>query len=472
MQQRTRREFLLATGAVALAGTLSTRAWPRRAFAQTPGTISPSEWDYRSAKETAAALQARRISAVELTDHVIARIEALDQKINAVVVRDFDRAREAAKAADAALARGERRPLIGVPLTIKESFNVGGLPTTWGLVAAKGFVPQEDALAVARLKAAGGVVLGKTNVPLMLADWQSYNDIYGTTNNPWDLSRTPGGSSGGSAAALAAGFGPLSLGSDIGGSLRVPANFCGVYGHKPTHGIIPRRGHAPPGAKAIPRDIDLAVVGPMARSASDLALELDILAGPDELRDAVGYRLALPPPRHGALKDFRVLVIDTHPLLPTSASVRAALEKLSERLGKAGVTIASESPLVPDFASARSVCAARCSAIAIGWRPTAPGPDCASAGASCLPNGTSSSARRCRRRPIRTTTRCPTTRAGSTSTARNIRIRTSWSGPASPRPRGCQRRRRRSTAPTPACRSGCRSSAPILRTARRSPLPS
>jgi amidase len=352
MQRRNRRDFLLATGAAALAGTLSASAWPGPAFGQTAGSIAPSEWDYRSAKETAAALQARKISAVELADHVIARIEALDQKINAVVVRDFDRAREAAKAADAALGRGERRPLLGLPITIKESFNVAGLPTTWGVVAAKGSVPQEDALTVARLKAAGAIVLGKTNVPLMLADWQSYNDIYGTTNNPWDLGRTPGGSSGGSAAALAAGFGSLSLGSDIGGSLRVPPNFCGVYGHKPTHGIIPTRGHVPPGAKAIPRDIDLAVVGPMARSASDLALELDILAGPDELRDAVGYRLALPPPRHEALKDFRVLVVDTHPLLPTSASVRAALERLSERLGKAGVTVARESPLLPDFADA------------------------------------------------------------------------------------------------------------------------
>ena len=256
MRQRNRREFLLATGAAA-AGALSTSAWPRRAFAQAASTIAPSEWDYRTAKETADALQARKISTVELTDHVIARIQALDQKLNAVVVRDFDRAREAAKAADAALGRGERRPLLGVPITIKESFNVAGLPTTWGIVAAKGFVPQEDAVTVARLKAAGAVILGKTNVPLMLADWQSFNDIYGTTNNPWDLGRTPGGSSGGSAAALAAGFGPLSLGSDIGGSLRVPPNFCGVYGHKPTYGIIPTRGHAPPGAPPLPYNIDL-----------------------------------------------------------------------------------------------------------------------------------------------------------------------------------------------------------------------
>jgi amidase len=351
-ERHSRREFLLATGAAAATSALSTSGWPSRAFAQTAGTIAPSEWDYRSAGEIAGALQARKISALELTDHVIARIEALDPKINAVVVHDFDRARDAAEAADASLGRGERRPLLGVPITVKESFNVAGLPTTWGIVAAKGFVPPEDAVAVARLKAAGAVVLGKTNVPLVLADWQSFNDIYGTTNNPWDLTRTPGGSSGGSAAALAAGFGPLSPGSDIAGSLRVPANFCGVYGHKPTHGIIPTRGHAPPRVPALQRNIDLAVVGPMARSASDLALALDILAGPDELRDAIAYRLTLPPPRHLALKDFRVLIIDTHPLLPTSVTVRTALEKFSERLGKAGVTVARESPLVPDFAEA------------------------------------------------------------------------------------------------------------------------
>ena len=511
MKGHSRREFLLATGAAGVTAGLSTHAWPTLAFAQTAGAIPPSEWDYRTAKEIAGALQARKISAVELTDHVIARIEALDQKINAVVVRDFDRARDAAKAADAALGRGERWPLLGVPITIKESFNVAGLPTTWGIVAAKGFVPQEDAVTVARVKAAGAVVLGKTNVPLMLADWRSFNDIYGTTNNPWDLARTPGGSSGGSAAALAAGFGPLSLGSDIAGSLRVPANYCGVYGHKPTHGIIPTRGHTPPNIPAIPRDIDLAVVGPMARSASDIALELDILAGPDELRDAVAYRLALPPPRHEVLKDFRVLVVDTHPLLPTGASVRAALEKLSDRLGKAGVTVARESPLLPDFAeAARLYMRLLLPAFSASWpleqydqvkaaaAALPPGDNsltaerlrgavlshrdwmaadsaragCASAGANCLHNGTPWSARRCRRRLTRTITRCPTTRARSTSTARSIPTRTSWSGPESPRPRACRRRRRRSTAPTPACRSGCRSSAPISRTARRSPLPS
>src|SRR5262249_46327564 len=193
-----------------------------------------SDLDYRTSTELVGLLAARKVSAVELFERSVARIEARDKAINAVVVRDFDRARDAAKAADAALARGQRAPLLGVPMTVKESYNVAGLPTTWGLPAGKDFRPNDEALCIARLKAAGAVILGKTNVPLSLADWQSYNDIYGTTNNPWDAARTPGGSSGGSAAALAAGYVSLELGSDIGGSLRVPAHYCGVFAHKPS----------------------------------------------------------------------------------------------------------------------------------------------------------------------------------------------------------------------------------------------
>jgi len=190
------------------------------------------------------------------------------------VVRDFERARAAAIEADRALARGERGPLLGVPMTVKECANVAGLPTTWGIPGTERIPVTEDAVAVTRLKSAGAVVLGKTNVPLMLADMQSYNAIYGTTNNPWDLARTPGGSSGGAAAALAAGYVPLELGTDIGGSLRIPAHFCGVFAHKPTHGIVPLRGIVPPGTPSlsVPVRQDMAVAGPMARSAGDLAL--------------------------------------------------------------------------------------------------------------------------------------------------------------------------------------------------------
>ncbi|MDE2331446.1 MAG: amidase, partial [Bradyrhizobium sp.] len=204
--------------------------------------MAGSQWSFESAIGLSAALAAKKVSAVELAQDVIARIERHDGKINAICVRDFARGLDAARAADAARGRGENKPLLGIPLTVKESFNVAGLPTTWGFPAQKDFVAPDDALAVSRVKDAGGVILGKTNVPVGLGDWQSYNDIYGTTNNPYDLARTPGGSSGGSSAALAAGYGPLSLGSDIGGSLRVPAFHCGVYAHKPTFGIVASRG--------------------------------------------------------------------------------------------------------------------------------------------------------------------------------------------------------------------------------------
>jgi amidase len=365
MRDQTRRDVLLASGA--LATTIAAAAAGRKALAQNANSVAASHWDYRSIKELTDALQGRKISSLELVDHAIARIEALDGRLNAVVVRDFERAREAAKAADVALARGEQRPLLGIPVTIKELFNIAGLPTTWGDPQFKDFVPKEDAILVSRTKSAGAVILGKTNVPFRGTDIQSYNDLYGTTNNPWDLARTPGGSSGGSAAALAAGFGSLSFGSDIGGSLRVPAHFCGVCAHKPTLGLVPLRGQVPPTAPPLPRESDLAVVGPMARTADDLALALDVVAGPDEERAGIGYRLALRPPRHDDLKSFRVLVINTHPLMPTASAVRGALDRLSERLARASVKVEYASPLLPDLAeSARIYMRLRAGTLPIG----------------------------------------------------------------------------------------------------------
>jgi amidase len=313
--------------------------------------LAKSEWSFATATELSAALAAKKVSAVELAQDAIGRIERHDGKINAICVRDFERGLAAARAADAELARGVKKPLLGIPITVKESYNVAGLPTTWGIPAQKDFTPTEDALSITRVKDAGGVVLAKTNVPVGLGDWQSYNDIYGTTNNPYNLGRTPGGSSGGSAAALAAGYGPLSLGSDIGGSLRVPAFHCGVYAHKPTFALAPSRGHTPPPFPPLPFDRDLAVIGPMARSAADLSLLLDVIAGPDPMEAGKAYTLALPPPRHGALKNFRVLVVDTDPVLPTNAAVRAAIDRLAANLGKADVKIERQSPLLPDFAA-------------------------------------------------------------------------------------------------------------------------
>ena len=313
--------------------------------------MAQSQWSFKTATELSAALAAKQVSAVELAQDAIDRIERHDGMINAVCVRDFERGLQAARAADAARSRGETRPLLGLPMTIKESLNIVGLPTTWGFPAQKDFRPAEDALSVSRIKQAGGVILGKTNVPVALGDWQSYNDIYGTTNNPYDLGRTPGGSSGGSSAALAAGYGALSVGTDIGGSLRVPAFHCGVYAHKPSFGLVPTRGNTPPPLPALPLERDLSVLGPMARSAADLSLLLDVIAGPDPLEAGVAYRLALPPPRHGALKDFRVLLLDTDPVLPTSKAVRETIEKLAANLGKAGVSITRASPHLPDFAA-------------------------------------------------------------------------------------------------------------------------
>ncbi|MER7863017.1 amidase [Amycolatopsis japonica] len=307
------------------------------------------EWKFQSAEELTTALRAGEVTSAELTDEAIARIEQDDKAINAICVPDFDRARAAARDADQARARGEDRPLLGIPVTVKESFNMTGLPTTWGMPQHQDFMPAEDAVQVSRLKAAGAVVLGKTNVPLGLQDIQTFNEFYGTTNNPWDHDRTSGGSSGGSAAALASGFGALSIGSDLAGSLRTPAHFCGIYAHKPTVGLAATRGMVPPPAPALPVDLDLAVAGPMARTARDLTLLLDVMAGPDPLTHGMAYEVKLPPARHERLGDFRVLVIEDHPLIPTGAAVRAGVNRVADALVDGGARVERYSPLFPDL---------------------------------------------------------------------------------------------------------------------------
>ncbi|REJ85575.1 MAG: amidase [Acidobacteria bacterium] len=280
-----------------------------------------------------------RIGSEELTRLFIARIEEHDDELNAIVVRDFDRALDAARAADAARARGESLGrLHGLPMTIKESYDIAGLPTTWGDPAAKDNRAQRDAVVVERFKGAGAHFLGKTNVPLNLADFQTFNAIHGTTHNPWRRGHTPGGSSGGSAVALATGMTALESGSDIGGSIRNPAHFCGVYGHKPTLGIVPTRGHQPPGVPQSAQDPDLAVVGPLARSAEDLALAMEILAGPDVL-EAPGWKLELPPPRATSLADLRVALWPDDPLAPVSEQIAGRIREVGERLAAAGATV-------------------------------------------------------------------------------------------------------------------------------------
>ncbi|MGH7023763.1 MAG: amidase family protein [Caulobacteraceae bacterium] len=326
-----------------------------------------------TATELVAALAARQVSAVELARAAIDRIERVDPPINAVVVRDFERALAAAKSADDALARGERAPLLGLPMTVKEAHNVAGLPTTWGSEAFKDWIAPKDSVGVARLKAAGAIILGKTNVPPFLSDWQSANPVYGRTNHPIDHALTPGGSSGGGAAALAAGMVPLEFGSDIGGSIRVPAAFCGVFGHKPSHDLIPQRGHAPPGLEGA--GVELGVVGPLARSVADLELALDVLAGPDD-DEAVAYRLELPAPRHARLGDYRILIIDNHPSAALDSEIHAALGVAAQRAEKAGARVARQSDLLPDLAAAFAAYAAILMPIVTRGAP--PQPDLAS----------------------------------------------------------------------------------------------
>ena len=298
-----------------------------------------------SAGELAAAVRGGMLSALETTDAAIKRIEARDGPINAVVVRDFDRARDQAREVDQAIRRGAELPLAGVPMTVKECFNIAGLPTSFGLPFAKDYRPAEDAAAVRRLKEAGAVILGKTNVALGLGDYQVDNPVYGRTNNPHDLSRSPGGSSGGSAAALAAAMVPLELGGDAGGSIRIPASFCGVYGHLSSFGIISLEGHGPQGGGVIVGQA-WAAAGPMARSAADLGLALRVLAG-SEGRTAVGYRLALPPPRHDCLADYRIFVMTEHPTASLDSEIAAAIDDLAAALTRTGAKVSRKSELLP-----------------------------------------------------------------------------------------------------------------------------
>lgn len=338
-QGLTRRSFTKAAGVVGT-GLLA----PALAAAGAAGSAEPMA--FRSAVALAELIRSKAVSSVELTRYFIERIERYDQTLNAIPVRDFEGALAAAEAADAALARGQALgPLHGLPMTIKESYDVAGLPTTWGNPAWQDNVAERDAAMVSRLKQAGAHFMGKTNVPFMLGDFQSYNDIYGTTNNPWDLERGPGGSSGGSAAALAAGLTGLDAGSDIGGSIRNPAHFCGVYGHKPTWGIVPSRGHAPPGAVATP---DLAVVGPMGRSAEDLQLAMGIVAGADQL-NAPGWRLELPPPRMKSLSGLRVALLPDHGAAPVAREVAERVHQVGQVVAKAGGTVSDTAR--PEFVS-------------------------------------------------------------------------------------------------------------------------
>ncbi len=282
----------------------------------------------------AARIARGDLSPLEAVDAAIARIERLDGQVNAVVVRDFDRARDAARALDGQRPR-PNQPLFGLPMTIKEAFNIAGLPTTWGLEEYSGLIAQRDSAVVRRLKAAGAIFVGKTNVPPLLSDWQAENPVYGRTHNPHARDHTPGGSSGGSAAALALGMVAAEYGSDIGGSIRVPSHFSGTWGHKTTWGLVSSEGHEIPGSDG--HDIALGVVGPMARDPDDLALLLDITASHALKR------------RARPVAAWRVLYLGEHPLSQVDSGVRGAVDAAVAAVEAAGAVVERASDLVPDL---------------------------------------------------------------------------------------------------------------------------
>jgi amidase len=296
---------------------------------------------FQSATDAARLVSQKAVSARELTEALLARIDAVNPRINAVVeLRGEEALREAAAADRAVADRARLGPLQGVPMTVKDSFDVAGLHTTWGNPEFADHVAERDATLVRRLRGAGAIVVGKTNVHFMLADFgQTANDLYGVTNNPWDTGRTPGGSSGGGAAALAAGLTFLEYGSDLVGSIRIPASFCGVYGFKPSVGVVPLTGFQVPGTEPSPAELTyMSAVGPLARSAADLRTALEATAGPERPASSA-YTWRLAPSRHARLEQFRVGFVLDHDHAPVSSEVGALLSEAVEAVNSTGATV-------------------------------------------------------------------------------------------------------------------------------------
>ena len=295
-----------------------------------------SQFPFGSATSLVRVLRQRKVSSLELLNAYLTRIDEVNPAINAVVVQDRRAARAQARKADEEAARGIwRGPLHGLPMTVKEAFDLKGHATTMGYPSMTNNMAKEDALAVQRLKAAGAIVFGKSNVPVNNGDIQTYNAVFGVTNNPWDHTRGAGGSSGGGAAAMAAGLSGLEYGSDIGGSIRVPAAYCGVYGHKSTWGIVPKRGHQL--ARTPVAEADLGSLGPIARSADDLKLALQATLGPDALTGS-GVRYALPAAPK-SLQGMRIAVWLDDPMAPVDDAVKAPIAAAAEALRKAGAKV-------------------------------------------------------------------------------------------------------------------------------------
>lgn len=302
-------------------------------------STDPTLW---TATEQAAAIAGRRLGSEELLDLILDRIERVDTAVHAVCTLDTDRARLACRDADAAVARGERLgPLHGLPITVKDAISTSGIRSTGGAVALADHVPTEDAPAVAAVKTAGAIVFGKTNLPEWSGDWQSFNEMFGTTNNPWALDRTPGGSSGGAAAAVSCGMTSFEVGTDIGGSVRVPSAFCGVFGHKPSFGIIPTLGYLDaPDALDVARSVesDVNTFGPIARSADDLRLLLDVLSGPTPDR-SIAWRLELPDTEINSLRGLRIAAWIDDDELEIDAVMAAVLHRAVDAAEAAGAVV-------------------------------------------------------------------------------------------------------------------------------------
>lgn len=296
-------------------------------------------FSYRTATQLLEQLRMGETTSQALLEQHIQTVIQLDHHLNAVVVRTFDAARARAAEADAARARGENWGVLhGLPMTVKESFDLPGTPTCWGFPDFKDNIAIQPAVSVQRLLDAGAVIFGKTNVPVALGDWQSFNPVYGTTNNPWDLTRTPGGSSGGASAALATGMTPLELGSDIGASIRNPAHYCGVYGHKPTWGIVPMEGHQLPGVRCID-SLDIAVAGPLARSAQDLQLAMQVLTTPFQQFGPLGWSPAQWRQPNKEIRQCRVAIVYDDEQAAVDDSIQNHLRSLADFLRSQGVTV-------------------------------------------------------------------------------------------------------------------------------------
>ena len=294
---------------------------------------------FNSAHEIQEKIKQREVSSLEVLESFLTQVEKVNPTINAIVALDIERAKEKAIEADNKInLKSKLGPLHGLPMTIKDAFEVEGIVSTGGNPAWKDNIPKRNAEAVQRLVDAGAIIFGKTNVPFLSSDLQSFNKIYGTTNNPWDLERTPGGSSGGSAAALAAGMTPLELGSDIGGSIRVPAHFCGLYGHKPSYNIISEVGHMPPPPGSILTGNGLSVAGPLARSPEDLEIALDVLVSAQE-QDSQAWKVKLPKARTKKIKELKIAVWPDEPYAEADNEITNLIKDTAKDLKHAGAKV-------------------------------------------------------------------------------------------------------------------------------------